>query len=143
MRSSPRFWANPSPAIALLRIVTGVLVAPHGIRKLLAGPAHAIGGIIASKGLPYPSLLAWLVTLGELSGILLALGIATRLAGLALAITMAGIVVFVQRDALEQLGTGTSVPAEYPLLLAVLGLFFAMLGPTIWSISLTPSARPR
>jgi uncharacterized membrane protein YphA (DoxX/SURF4 family) len=98
------------------------------------GPTRAIGGAIAAKGLPLPDVLAWLVTMGELSGILLALGIATRAAGLAIAVTMASIVVFVQTDALMQLGTGASIPAEYPLLLAILGLFFATQGPTVWSI---------
>jgi len=125
---------NPSSAIALLRIVTGLLVAPHGIRKLLTGPSQAIGETIAAKGLPLPNVLAWLVTIGELSGILLAVGVATRAAGLIIALTMAGIVAFTQLERLAQLGTGASVPAEYPLLLAVLGAFFAVLGPTVWSV---------
>jgi uncharacterized membrane protein YphA (DoxX/SURF4 family) len=125
---------NPGTAIAILRIVTGLLVAPHGIRKLLVGPARAIGGSIAKHGVPFPDAVAWLVTIGELSGILLVLGIATRAAGLAIAVTMAGIVIFVQRDLLGELGTGSSVPAEYPLLLAFLGAFFAVIGETVWSV---------
>jgi putative oxidoreductase len=125
---------NPGTAIAVLRIVTGLLVAPHGIRKLLAGPTRAIGGAIASRGLPFPDVLAWLVTIGELCGILLVLGIATRAAGFLMAVTMAGIVLFVQRDLLGDLGTGASVPAEYPLLLMFLGAFFAVLGETVWSV---------
>src|SRR4051794_30390041 len=103
---------NPGTAIAVLRIVTGLLVAPHGVRKLLAGPVKSIGGAIAARGLPLPDVLAWLVTLGELAGILLVVGVATRAAGLAIALTMAGIVIFVQSDLLGQLGTGASVPAE-------------------------------
>jgi putative oxidoreductase len=125
---------NPGTAIALLRIVTGLLVAPHGIRMLLAGPTHSIGGAIAARGLPLPDVLAWFVTIGELSGILLVLGIATRAAGLLIAVTMAGIVIFVQRDLLGDLGTGASVPAEYPLLLTFLGAFFAGQGETVWSV---------
>src|SRR6266496_923840 len=96
---------NPSSAIALLRIATGILVAPHGIRKLLTGPSQAIGQAIAAKGLPLPDVLAWLVTIGELSGILLALGVATRAAGAMIAVTMAGIVAFTQIEKLAQLGT--------------------------------------
>jgi putative oxidoreductase len=125
---------NPKSAIAMLRIATGLLVASHGIRKLLAGPTHAIGGAIARTGLPMPDLLAWLVTIGELAGILLMLGVATRAAGLAILVTMTGIVLFVQKDLLLELGTGVSVPAEYPVLLAVLGAFFAALGSTVWSV---------
>src|SRR5437899_1358109 len=101
---------NPGTAIVMLRIATGLLVAPHGIRKLLAGPAAAIGPAIARSGLPMPDLFAWLVTIGELAGILLVVGVAVRGAGLAIAITMLGIVVFVQKELLLQLGTGTSVP---------------------------------
>jgi putative oxidoreductase len=125
---------NPGTAIASLRIVTGLLVTPHGIRKLLAGPPHAIGGAIAARGLPMPDVIAWLVTIGELAGILLVLGIATRAAGLLIAVTMAGIVIFVQRDLLGELGTGASVPAEYPVLLMFLGAFFAAIGETVWSV---------
>jgi uncharacterized membrane protein YphA (DoxX/SURF4 family) len=125
---------NPGSAIAMLRIATGLLVFPHGVRKLLAGPAHAIGASIARRGLPLPDVLAWLVTIGELCGIFLVLGIATRTAGLAIALTMAGIVLFVQKDLLVELGTGASVPAEYPLLLAILGAFFAAIGKTVWSV---------
>jgi len=135
--ASSRGWAlNPSLAITLLRVATGSLVAPHGIRKLLAGPPHAIGNAIASRGVPMPDLVAWLITVGELAGILLALGVATRAAGLAIGLTMASIVVFVQLGLFAQLGTGAGVPLEYPILLAFLGFFFAALGPTQWSISL-------
>jgi putative oxidoreductase len=136
MASSRGLAVHPSLALTLLRVVTGSLVAPHGIRKLLAGPAGAIGNAIASHGIPMPDLVAWLVTLGELSGILLALGIATRAAGLAIALTMASFVVFVHPALFAQLGTGAGVQLEYPLLLMFLGLFFAALGPTQWSISL-------
>jgi len=125
---------NPAAAIAMLRIVTGLLLIPHGVRKLLTGPARAIGGAIVARGLPFPDVLAWFVTIGELAGILLVLGVATRLAGLLVAFTMAGIVIFVQRDLLAELGTGASVPVEYPLLLTFLGAFFAGLGDTKWSV---------
>jgi putative oxidoreductase len=125
---------NPGTAIVMLRIATGLLVAPHGIRKLLAGPSSAIGPAIARSGLPLPDLFAWLVTIGELAGILLVVGVAVRAAGFAIAITMLGIVIFVQKELLLELGTGASVPAEYPVLLAVLGAFFAALGGKVWSI---------
>lgn len=125
---------NAARAIAILRIVTGVLVASHGIRKIIKGPATAIGGTIAKLGLPAPEVLAWLATLGELSGILLALGAFTRLAGAAVAATMGGIVVFIQARHLTGLGTGAAVVAEYPLLLAVLGLFFVAVGPGTWAL---------
>jgi putative oxidoreductase len=127
---------NPSLGLTFLRVVTGSLIAMHGVRKLLLGPPHAIGNAIASRGIPMPDLVSWLVTLGELSGILLAFGIATRAAGLAIAITMTAIIVVVHPALFAQLGSGASVPLEYPLLIGFLGLFFAALGPTQWSITL-------
>jgi putative oxidoreductase len=119
-----------------LRVVTGSLIAPHGIRKLIKGPVASIGNAIASRGIPMPEVVAWLVTLGELSGILLAFGIATRAAGLALALTMASIIIFVHPPLFAQFGTGASVPLEYCLLLGFLGLYFAALGQTQWSIAI-------
>jgi putative oxidoreductase len=127
---------NPSLGLTFLRVVTGSLIASHGVRKLLLGPPQAIGNAIASRGIPMPDLVAWLVTLGELSGILLAFGIATRAAGLAITITMIAIILVMHPALFGQLGSGASVPLEYCLLLAVLGLYFAALGPTQWSITL-------
>jgi uncharacterized membrane protein YphA (DoxX/SURF4 family) len=119
-------------SFAVLRIVTGLLVFPHGVRKVIAGPIDAIGGAVTSQG--FPAWMAWLVTAGELCGLLLALGLFTRLAGLAVGLTMGSIVVFVQADKLAQIGTGAGASAEYPLLLAVIGLLFVFYGPTPWSV---------
>lgn len=118
--------------LAIVRIVVGLLVFPHGVRKVLAGPIRAIGGNMAKHG--FPEWFAWLVTLGELSGLLLALGLLTRLAGLAVGVTMGSIVVFVQAGNWTAIGTGSGVSLEYPLLVAVLGFVFALHGPTPWSV---------
>ena len=127
-------YAAPAYAHAVLRIITGVLVASHGVRKLIQGPVAAIGEAISKHGLPNPDVLAWAVTLGELAGAALALGLLTRVAGAIIAMAMASILFFVQRTQLEHLGSGAGVVAEYPLLLAVLALFYAVTGAGIWSI---------
>jgi uncharacterized membrane protein YphA (DoxX/SURF4 family) len=126
--------AHEPRALALLRIVTGLLVFSHGVRKLIAGPASAIGGVIAAKHLPFPGVLAWLVTFGELAGLALALGFKTRGAALAVALTMGSIVLFVQLGALTNVGTGSSVAAEYTLLLAILSFAFVIVGPATWAL---------
>jgi uncharacterized membrane protein YphA (DoxX/SURF4 family) len=131
MRAMPN--APSAYAIALLRIVTGLLVASHGLRRLFVGPARAIGGALAAKGLPAPTALAWFVTAAELAGILLALGLFSRAAGGALAVAMA-LVVCTQTGALSFIGTGAGIAGEYPLLLTVVGLYFATNPPGPWAL---------
>ena len=58
-------------AAVLLRVVTGIAVASHGIRKILGGAHTMIGSAIAEMGFPAPEVMAWLIALGETTGILL------------------------------------------------------------------------
>ena len=123
---------SESSALAVLRIVTGVLVFPHGIRKLIQGPVAALGHQMAAHG--FPASFAYVVTAGELAGIFLALGLYSRIAAAAVALTMWGIVICVQLGLLTRMGTGTGVSLEYPLLLALLATLLAVLPPTRWSL---------
>jgi hypothetical protein len=43
---------DPSTALALLRIVTGLLAFPHGLTKVIKGPVAAIGGAMTAHGFP-------------------------------------------------------------------------------------------
>jgi putative oxidoreductase len=121
-----------SAALAVLRIVTGLLVFPHGVRKLLKGPVAAIGKSLTEHG--FPESFAYVVTLGELAGLLLALGLYTRHAAAVVALTMAGIAVVVQRGLVWQIGTGKGVPLEYPLLLMVCAAVFVFVPARRWSL---------
>lgn len=123
---------SDSSALALLRIATGVLVFPHGIRKLIQGPVAAVGRQMVAHG--FPASFAYVVTAGELAGIFLALGLYSRIAALAVALTMWGIVIWVQLGLLTRVGTGPGVSFEYPLLLAVIATLLALLPPTRWSL---------
>ncbi len=123
---------SDSSALALLRITTGVLVFPHGIRKLIQGPVAAVGRQMVAHG--FPASFAYVVTAGELAGIFLALGLYSRIAALAVALTMWGIVIWVQLGLLTKVGTGPGVSFEYPLLLAVIATLLAALPPTRWSL---------
>lgn len=75
--------------LALLRIGTGLSLAlAHGLGKVPPGPTFIDG--VGALGFPFPLLFAWLAGLSELiGGLLLALGLLTRPASLAIAGTMA------------------------------------------------------
>lgn len=132
MPARPMPKLSESSALSFLRILTGVLVFPHGVRKLIQGPVAAVGHQMTAHG--FPQSFAYVVTAGELAGIFLALGLYSRIAALAVALTMWGIVIWVQLGLLTRLGTGAGVSLEYPLLVAVLATLLAVLPPTRWSL---------
>ena len=74
--------------LALLRIFTGVsLAVAHGIGKI--PPGEGLINRTGDLGFPMPVMFAWAAALSEfLGGILLALGLFTRLAGFFIAFTM-------------------------------------------------------
>ncbi len=70
----------------VLRVAVAVLLLLHGIAKLSHGPGH-IEQLLANAGLP--TFIAWGVYLGEVAApLLLILGVWTRLASAAVALTM-------------------------------------------------------
>lgn len=73
----------------LLRIFVGLGMAmAHGMGKL--PPKEGFVGFLESIGLPAPGLMAWLAALAEfVGGLLLAAGLLTRFASLAIIVTMA------------------------------------------------------
>ena len=123
---------SDSAALAVLRIATGLLVFPHGVRKLLTGPVAAIGKSMVAHG--FPAWFAYPVTAGELCGALLALGIYVRYSAAAVALTLWGIVFVVQAPLLAEWGTGRGVPLEYPVLLALTATLFVLAPPTRWAL---------
>ena len=72
----------------VVRVIVGVIMAAHGLQKLLAGPGN-FGGFLAQLGVPAPTLMGYVVTLVELGGgILLIIGLFSRLAALLLTIDL-------------------------------------------------------
>jgi uncharacterized membrane protein YphA (DoxX/SURF4 family) len=122
---------NDASVLALLRIATGALVFLHGIRKVITGPVTAIGKTLVAHG--FPAWFAYVVAAGELCGLLLALGISTRLAAAVVALTLWGIIFIVQLPLLAGAGTGRGVPLEYPVLLALTVTLFVIAPPSKWS----------
>ncbi|MFZ5802885.1 MAG: DoxX family protein [Candidatus Omnitrophota bacterium] len=72
-----------------LRVLMGAGIATHGYAKIFSGGMTGFTSAVAAMGTPLPELFAWAAALSEfLGGILLALGLATRLAALLVLITM-------------------------------------------------------
>lgn len=89
--------AGAAPLV--LRLVFGFMIAAHGWQKLQGGPAQ-FAGFLTKLGVPAPEIMAWVVTLTELGGgILLIVGLLTRLAALALAINLTVALLLVKLDA--------------------------------------------
>jgi len=123
---------DSSTALAVLRIATGLLTFPHGLRKLLKGPVAAIGGSMAAHG--FPPWFAYVVVLGELAGLLMVVGPGSRLASVVVAVTMAGIAVVVNSGEIAQLGSGDSLGFELSLLLTVAATLCALAPSTRFSL---------
>lgn len=89
------YQAGSPFAYAFMRFCTGAVLVPHGIQKLTHLPPNPAG--IASHGLPFPALLAWLVVFTEsFAAAGLAIGLVTRFCAAAIWIEMAVIIIFYQ-----------------------------------------------
>lgn len=91
--ASPR---QLSVGIAIVRVVTGLIMAAHGYQKIFVFGIAGATGAFTQMGVPAPSITAPLVAVVELAGgIALILGLLTRLAALGLAIDMLGAMLLV------------------------------------------------
>ena len=120
---------TPSPlastGLLALRLVAGALLLVHGVPKL-EDPATATG-YAAALGVPAPTVLGWLMILGELGlGTLLVLGLATRVAGTLLLVQMTA--TWLLAHAPQGFLVDGQVNGENALLYAALGLTFALTG---------------
>jgi putative oxidoreductase len=111
-------------AIALLRIIVGILFVAHGGQKLFVYGIGGTTGAFTQMGIFLPGIMAPLITLLEFfGGIALIVGFLTRLVGLGLAFDMLGAIAFVH------LKGGFFMPTGYEfaltLLIASLGLAIA------------------
>ena len=83
---TPRL-ASFAPLVA--RVIVGAIMAVHGWQKLSMGPANVGQGMLASLGVPLPVFMGYVVTFTELiGGILLIIGLLSRLAAIALTIDL-------------------------------------------------------
>lgn len=114
----------------LIRLVVGVVMAAHGLQKLMGGPA-AFGGFLDQLGVPLPIVMGFVVTFVELvGGILLILGLLSRWAGLLLAINLAVAALLVKTQVgLIAPATQPGVGAELDLALIAGFVAILLLGP--------------
>lgn len=129
-------------ALALLRIVFGLVILTHGVPKLLHLPHGSMGDPFVSTtrliagmlGPAFATPLAWAVTMLETAGaVLLAAGAMTRLVALAFVAEMAGIVV-----AMVPAWAWIDRGVEYPVVLGAIAAFLAACGPGRWALRRAP-----
>jgi putative oxidoreductase len=114
----------------VLRLGVGLVFVVHGWQKLTGGPS-AFGGMLSGLGVGAPEVFAWLVTIAELvGGLLLLVGLLTRLATLPLIATMIGAIVLVKVDLGIIAPEGAMIPgAELDIALLAGLTALLLLGP--------------
>ncbi|WP_216317594.1 DoxX family protein [Deinococcus aestuarii] len=117
---------QPEVALALVRVVVGVVFAAHGTDKIFGSGLEAVTANFGAWRVPLPLLTAPLVAVLELAGgVLIVLGLGARPIAAALAAEMLAAIWFVHR------GGGFFAPrgVELPLLLLVGCVAVALGGP--------------
>jgi len=123
-----------SIALLLVRVGAGAMLFPHGLFKLMGGVSGFAGGL-ASRGWPAPTLLAWSATLAELvGGALMVVGLFTRPAAAAAALTMLVAWSTSHLGDLPKIGRSGGAAFEYPFLLMICALAIAIAGPGRFSL---------
>jgi putative oxidoreductase len=85
-----------SYGLTVLRVVVGVVFLVHGYQKLFTFGIHGVAGMFGHMGIPLPAFFAVVVTLVEfVGGLLLIVGVATRVAAAFIAVDMLGAILFV------------------------------------------------
>jgi putative oxidoreductase len=127
--------------VAIARIVLGIIFFGHGAQKMLGwygGPGLASSMRTFTEHLHLPSTLAFLVIAGELfSGIGLIVGLFSRLAALAIALTMVGAIATVHFRFglfLNWFGSQKGHGIEYHLLAIALALIVVVKGAGALSV---------
>ena len=117
--------------LAALRATTGAIFLAHGAQKLFVYGFGGVSGAFGGMHVPAPTVTGPLTGLGEFfGGLALIAGLLTRLAGLGLAITMLGAIVFVHAAA----GFFAPNGLEYPLALLGANLGIALMGAGRYSL---------
>jgi len=124
-----------SPVLLIIRLLVGVGFAQAGWGKL-SGDMDQVAGYFASLGIPAPTLNAYMAAVTELvGGIVLVLGIASRLTTIPLIVTMIVAFATAHREALGSLFSdpGTVMgEAPFPFLLG--SLVVLLWGPGLFSL---------
>ena len=110
-----------------VRVIVGIIMVAHGLQKLTGGPAN-FGQGLSGMGVPLPVLMAYVVTFVELiGGILLIIGLLSRLAALLLTIDLAVAILLVKVNTglIAPQGSGAGAELDLALIAGLLVILFA------------------
>jgi len=112
--------------LLIVRVIVGIIIAAHGWQKLtVLGPANFGQALLAQNGVPFPIFMGYVVTFTEvIGGILLIVGLLSRLVALSLTINLV-IATLLVNVHVGLLSSTDGVGAELPL--ALIGGFLAIL----------------
>lgn len=128
---TPSLSPRTDLALVVLRVVVGIVFIAHGGQKLFVYGLDGVAGSFGQMGIPAAGLVGPLTAFVEfLGGLALAAGLLTRLAGLGLAVVMAGAILF------AHLPAGFFAPQgfEFPLTLLAASAALALAGPGRFSV---------
>jgi putative oxidoreductase len=130
---SVRGAAGYAPLV--VRVLAGLIMVAHGWQKLQGGPDN-FGQVLAQLGVPLPELMGYVVTFVELiGGILLIVGLFSRVAALLLTINLVGAILLVKVNiGLLSPADGSGVGAELDLALIAGFLVVLLAGPGSLSV---------
>lgn len=136
---------DPARPLALLalRLGVGITMAWHGWQKFDGGISN-FEGFVASLDLPAAPLLAWVVPILELvGGLMIVMGLLTRVPALLITLEMLGTTLYVKAS---QLSTGfiaaEGVGYELDVVVLVGAFAIAMLGPGALSLDAALGIEP-
>ncbi len=114
----------------ILRVMAGIVMAAHGWQKLQGGPANFGSQALANLGVPLPVFMGYVVTFVEfIGGILLIVGLISRVAALILAIEMVFTTLLVKINVGFIAPPGSGAGAELDLILLAAFLTILLVGP--------------
>ena len=128
----------------VVRVIVGVIMFAHGLQKLTQmGPGNFGGQMLAGLGVPLPELMGYVVTFVELvGGILLIVGLFSRIAALSLTIDLVVAILLVKLNVGLIAPQGSGAGAELDLAL-IAGLLVVLLaGPGKLSVDHTLGLEP-
>jgi len=117
-------------ALLVVRVIVGIVIGAHGWQKLtVIGPANFGQSFLAQSGVPLPIFMGYVVTCTEvIGGILLIVGLLSRLAALLLTINLV-IATLLVNIHVGLLSSTDGVGAELPLALIAGFLAILSVGP--------------
>ncbi len=115
-------------ALLVVRVIVGIIMLAHGWQKLTTfGPAN-FGQGLAQSGVPLPVFMGYVVTFTEvIGGILLIVGLLSRIAGLALTIDLVVAILLVKINVglIAPQGSGSGAELDLALIAGFLAIVLA------------------